>query len=109
MQATFTLAPATQIIQSRWPLFDIWHFNNADGAPKPRNLAQNVLITRPEFDPVPHAMPPGAATWLHELKRGATFGAAHEAAQARVADFDLTAALTLALSAQAFATLHHKD
>ena len=109
MQATLTLAPATLIVRSRWPLYDIWHFNTAADAPKPRNIAQNVLITRPEFDPQPHPLPAGAATWLMALQDGASFGAAHEAALAQTSDFDLTAALSLALSAQAFATLDQKD
>ncbi|MEM6940512.1 MAG: DNA-binding domain-containing protein [Pseudomonadota bacterium] len=109
MEAKLSLAPATQIIRSPWPLFDIWQFNQADGGPKPRSIAQAVLITRPDFDPAPHALPPGGATWLLELQGGATMAAAHDAALAAADDFDLTATLTLALSSQALAEIHHKD
>lgn len=109
MEATFTLAPATQIIPSEWPLYDIWQFNQDSDAPKPRSIAQAVLITRPEFDPAPHALPPGGDTWLNALKNGVSFEEAHAEAAVTTSDFDLTESLTLALSAQAFAALHHKD
>lgn len=108
-QATFTLAPATRILRSPWPLFDIWQFNQPGSGPKPRAMAQDVLITRPEFDPAPHALPPGAATWLLALAEGEPFGTAHDRALLEQPDFDLAAALTLALTTQAFASLHHKD
>jgi hypothetical protein len=68
-----------------------------------------VLITRPLFDPAPHALPPGAARWLAALAKGATFGSAHDTALAASPEFDLTASLTCALSTQAFAEIHHKD
>jgi len=109
MDATFTLAPACRILPSVWPLFDIWRFNQDADAPKPRSIAQDVLITRPAFDPIVHEMPTGAALWLAALHDGLTFGAAHDKAIATDAAFDLTASLTLALGTQAFAEIHHKD
>lgn len=109
MEAHVTLAPATQIVVSPWPLFDIWQFNQPDGGPAPRSVPQDILITRPVFDPTPHALPPGGAAWLIGLRDGMTFGAAHDAVLARHADFDLAATLTLALTTQAFASLDHKD
>ncbi|KIN64409.1 DUF2063 domain containing protein [Sulfitobacter noctilucicola] len=108
-EATVSLAPATQIIPSRWPLFDIWRFNQSADAPPVGKLGQDVLITRPAFDPAPHALPPGAVQWLKSLHSGASFGAAHDTACSAHADFDLTTSLTLALSTGAFAEIHHKD
>ena len=109
MGATFTLAPATQILRSNWPLFDIWRYNNNDNAPKPQAIQQDVLITRPKFDPEPHALPAGAADWLASLSGGASFGAAHDATLAAHPDFDLAAALGIALGTQAFAALDYKE
>ncbi|MEP5729126.1 MAG: DNA-binding domain-containing protein [Sulfitobacter sp.] len=109
MDATMTLAPATRTIQSDWPLFDIWRYNQDTSTDKPRAIAQDVLITRPEFDPTPHELPKGAAQWLEALRSGATFGAAHDAICNKHPDFDLAASLGIALSTQAFAALHHKD
>ena len=103
MAMTFTVAPATRVLPSAWPLFDIWRFNNEDGAPKPRAVAQDVLVTRPEFDPMPHALPPGGAAWLAALAEGQPLGAAHEIATQAEPAFDLEASLTLALTTQAFA------
>jgi len=102
LSARLRLAPATRILCSRYPLFDIWRFNFTDDAPKPRPEAQGVLITRPDFDPVPHLLPSGAGFWLGQLAEGASFGAAHEVTVARFDDFDLAAALSLALSTGAF-------
>ncbi|MEW9918890.1 putative DNA-binding domain-containing protein [Marimonas sp. MJW-29] len=108
MEAKIALAPSLRIVESRWPLFDIWRFNNETGAPKPREMAQDVLITRPGFDPAPHPLPPGGACWLRALNNGASFGAAFEAAIAAVPEFNLVAALTLALDTSAFAGIDHK-
>lgn len=109
MAAHFTLAPATRIVPSRWPLFDIWQFNQSEGGPKPRSTPQDVLITRPKFDPAPHPLPAGGAAWLLALQDGETFGRAHDLALAAHTDFDLAAALTLALTTEAFASIDHKD
>lgn len=109
LEATITLAPATRILRSQWPLHDIWTFNQNPDADKPRSVAQDVLITRPEFDPEPHLLPPGAAQWMTALEDGSSLGAAQDSALAEMPDFDLTASLTLALRTQAFARISHKD
>ncbi len=103
MAQQFSLAPSTRILRSKWPLHDIWRYNNEDGAPKPRAVAQDVLITRPDFDPMPHALPPGGADWLEALASGTSFGAALDHILQTHPDFDLEASLTLALTTQAFA------
>ena len=99
--AALPCAPATIILRSDWPLFDIWYFNAVEGAPQPRALAQDVLITRPEFDPAPHALPAGAATWLEALNSGQPLDAASQTAAAADPDFDLTTCLTCALETHA--------
>jgi tRNA U55 pseudouridine synthase TruB len=62
---------------------------------------QAVLVTRPEFDPIVHLLPTGAATWLAALETQ-PLGSAVEAATAAAPNFDLAASLTLALHARAF-------
>lgn len=98
-----TLAPATRILRSRWPLFDLWHRSRDAGAPAPRPQGQAVMITRPEYDPAPHLLPSGAATWLLALADH-PLGVAVDKASAAAADFDFAASLTLALQTQAFTT-----
>jgi hypothetical protein len=107
--AHVTLTPATQILTSPWPLFDIWRFNNEDRAPTPRAVRQDVIITRPEFDPKPHVLPPGAAHWLRALQSGQTFGDASDAAQTNTPAFDLAASLGVALNTQALQSITLKD
>jgi hypothetical protein len=103
MQLRFTLAPATRVLQSPWPIYDIWRFNTQADAPKPQATPQDVLISRPEFDPAPHLLPPGAAQWLDALGAGQTLGDAVDTAASHHPDFDLGASLAVALSAHAFA------
>lgn len=108
LSTRLTLAPAVTVLRSDWPLYDIWRFNTQKDAPKPRHEAQDVLITRPEFDPMPQLLPPGAATWIDALQAGETFGAAHEAATAAAPDFDLGAALALLIQGNAITSLTPK-
>ena len=100
---SFALAPATRLLRSDWPLFDIWRFNNEDGAPQPRAVAQDVLVTRLDFDPQPHLLPPGAAHWLQAMDDGAGFDDATQTTLTTYPAFDLSAALTLALTSGALA------
>ncbi len=65
--ARLRLAPAVQVITSRWPLYDIWR-TNTDKATTPLVMAaQSVVILRPEFDPTPHLLPEGGARFLAAL------------------------------------------
>ena len=98
------LAPSVQIIRSPWPIYDIWRFNMVEGAPKPRAEAQDVLVTRPEFDPELHLLPTGGGTFVAALHAGETLGQAAAAASADTADFDLGACLALLLTGQAITT-----
>ncbi|MDF1853999.1 DNA-binding domain-containing protein [Pseudooceanicola sp.] len=97
--ARLTLAPALRLIRSDWPLHAIWRFNHDDGpAPAPR--AEAVLITRPEFDPVPWVLPPGGAVFITAILNGATLGDAFEAASTDTPEFDLSALLALLIQDQ---------
>tara|TARA_R110002020_G_scaffold400596_6_gene610807 strand:+ start:55498 stop:56274 length:777 start_codon:yes stop_codon:yes gene_type:complete len=96
-------APATRVLRSRWPIHDLWRRATQPDAPKPRAMGQAVLITRPEFDPLPHLLPTGAATWLAALETQ-NIGTAVETATAAAPEFDFAATLTLALQTQAFCT-----
>ena len=104
-----SLAPATIILRSDWPLYDIWRFNTEADAPKPRAGAQDVLITRPDFDPLPHLLPVGAADWLEKLDAGTRFGTASQEVMSEVAQFDFTQTLTLALTTHALTEYTAKE
>lgn len=102
MDQRIAVAPTTRIIRSRWPLYAIWQFNMVQGAPKPHMVAQDVIITRPEFDRTPHLLPLGGADWMGHLKDGVPLGEAHRLAIQAQPDFDLAANLTLAFGSSAF-------
>ncbi|MEM8576284.1 MAG: DNA-binding domain-containing protein [Pseudomonadota bacterium] len=96
-------APAAVLIRSDWPLHDIWRFNAEPGAPKPQARAQDVLITRPGFDPVPHALDKKAGAWVQALMNGRPLGAAGPD------DYDPSAPLALLLSQAALTDLTPND
>ena len=91
------LAASAVLLRSDWPIHDIWRFNTEDGAPKPQAGAQDVLITRPEFDPIPRLLPPAGADWIAALSAGASLGEAYVQAASQTPDFDPGAVLTLLL------------
>lgn len=100
---TFTLAPATRVVASQYPAHGIWHMTK--GGPKPPSEAQDILITRPEFDPMVDLLPLGGAAFFEEIQQGATLGAALAAAQTKNTEFDLGGLLGLALQRGAFTDL----
>ncbi|SNS78604.1 DNA-binding domain-containing protein [Antarctobacter heliothermus] len=100
--ARLILAPSVQVVRSPWPVLSVYRYTMLPDQPKPQARAEDVLITRPEFDPAPHLLPQGGAAFIDALRRGLTFGAALTAAGA---DFDLPATLTLLLQQGAISDL----
>lgn len=98
--ASLTLAPATRLIRSRWPVHAIWRFNMEEG-PKPHMKAEDVLILRPGFDPEPHLLPPGGGAFVETLLTGAPLGAAHEVGLTESDAFDPAPVLALLIGGQA--------
>lgn len=70
MAARFEVSPAVQVIQSAFPIHGIWRL--ARGGPKPPADAQDLLISRPAFDPMVDLLPKNAATFLLALIDGAS-------------------------------------
>ncbi|NIZ60058.1 DUF2063 domain-containing protein [Sedimentitalea sp. CY04] len=108
MKTQITLSPSVQLIASAWPIYDIWRFNTQDDAPKPNAGAQDILITRPEFDPIPQLLPAGGADWIMGLMQGATIAEAHDKTLETMPEFDLGATLTLLLQGGAITHLTTK-
>ena len=93
MASRVVFAPAMRLVRSRWPIHSIWRFNMEDGAAKPEPKGENVLLTRPDFDPVLTTLPPGGDAFISALTRGERFGSAVEQATVQIPEFDLTKVL----------------
>jgi hypothetical protein len=93
LAARLTLAPAVRLIRSRWPVGSIWQAATDPGAPRPGSGGENVLVTRPAFDPVTTVLAPGGGTFVAALTRGDTLGQAVAAAEAALPGFEPTATL----------------
>lgn len=106
-RARLTLAPATRLLRSAWPVLSIHRFATRPGAPKPAAVAEDVLVTRPDYDPVPHVLPPGGAGFVSALSRGLPLGRALDAAEG--ADPGPILALLLTSGALTALTLDPKD
>lgn len=105
MQAELEFAPSMQLIRSPWPVFSIWRFNTEDGAAKPEPGAQDVLITRLDYDPAPQLLPPGGFDWITAVQVGQTIGQAYETASTQTPEFDLGATLALLLQGGAITSV----
>jgi hypothetical protein len=102
----FTAAPATRLLRSAWPVLSVYRRALDPAAPAPRAEAEDVLITRPGFDPQPQRLPPGSAGFAEALLAGAALG---DAAALIAAPGDPAPALTLLLQSGAFAALQPPD
>lgn len=101
MQAKIELAPSVQVATSRWPIYDIWRFNTQDDAPKPKHIAQDVLIVRNDFDPTLQILPVGGAAFINALQRGETLVDANDTTTKVLPKFDLSTTLRLLISSNA--------
>lgn len=107
--AQLGFAPALRVLRSPWPLLDIWHFNMTPGAPQPSSGAQDILITRQEFDPDLHLLAPGGADFIAACQNGTALDAALDAVQTDHPDFDFPALLTVLLQNSALTSLTLSD
>ena len=95
MGSRLQLAHSARLLQSEWPICALWLANTNDDAPKVQMQAQDVLITRPEFDPQPMLLGTGAAAFVEALGKGRNFG---DALKTAGKGFDLSAALAILLT-----------
>ncbi|WP_299935247.1 DNA-binding domain-containing protein [uncultured Pelagimonas sp.] len=101
MSARLILAPSVRLLRSPWPVLAVYNFTMNDGA-QPDAVAQDVLVTRPDYDPVPHLLPSGGADFVSALQNNLTFSDAMAAAGA---EFDLGPTLSVLLSGGALSDI----
>ena len=99
-----TLHPALRLVRARHPVLTIWQMNQpgADPSPLPMDQPQDVLILRPDFDPVPQLLPPGGGAFMAQLLSGAPL---IDALSATPPDFNLAAVLTMLVNGRAITGL----
>ena len=95
-----TFAPAVGLIRSEHPIHGIWRMHRDPARPKPAPGPEDVLVTRPVYDPEVRLLPPGTAPFVRALIRGQTLGAA---IAAMGLGFDPGPSLTLLLQSGALA------
>jgi hypothetical protein len=93
------LAPSLRLIRSRWPVHGIWAAHGGGGG-VPQMRAEDVVVLRAGFDPMPHLLPTGGGAFVAALLAGQSLGAAIDAAGP---GFDAGAALGLLLAQGAVA------
>jgi hypothetical protein len=97
-ETRLTLAPAVALLRSDWPVHAIWRFALDPDSPEPQARPEDVLITRPVFDPLTTPLPPGGAAAIGALLQGDSLGAAQDAGLAHDPGFTLTEVLSLLLA-----------
>ncbi|WP_375175215.1 putative DNA-binding domain-containing protein [Pseudooceanicola sp.] len=97
----FALPPSRRVLRSEWPVLSIWHRALDPTAPQAQPGAEDVLILRPDYDPIPHLLSPGDIGFLDALAGGAPLAEAAEAATEQTPDHDPTPILTLLMQNQA--------
>ncbi|MBC58633.1 MAG: DUF2063 domain-containing protein [Confluentimicrobium sp.] len=108
MQARLRLAPALRLLHAPFPVASIWLAHRQADAPKPAMRPEAALITRPGFDPVVSALPPGGGAFVAGLLSGQPLATALAMAEAETPDFDLTETLGLLISGQAIIAIEEK-
>jgi uncharacterized protein (UPF0276 family) len=87
----FQLHPACAIVALNWAVAGLWLAHRPDGPPFPAEMRTPgcALVCRPGWQAQVHAIAPASQAALALLARGASFGAALDAAFAIDEDFDV--------------------
>jgi Putative DNA-binding domain len=103
----FEMHPSLSILRSGYPAVTIWAMNSDEIplAPIDTWTGEDSLVVRPDMTVLVRQLPAGGAAFLKALASGGALGAAVEKALHEAPDFDLTANLTGALQAGAFAAI----
>lgn len=91
----FQLSPAATLLRSPFPVGTIWQNNQPDAQSKPAKVPEDVLISRPGFDPMVDVLPTGAYAFFTALDGTAPLSTALEAAPE---GFDFAQTLQVALA-----------
>ncbi|KRB31729.1 MULTISPECIES: DUF2063 domain-containing protein [Mesorhizobium] len=69
---SFSLHPTLRLVRSTFPALTIWQMNQPGCSPAPVNLdvAEDVMLVRPDADVEIRAMPPGAFEFVSALAEG---------------------------------------
>jgi hypothetical protein len=102
--ARLRLAPSVKVLSSAWPILGIWRRNTEADAPKPDIRPEDVLVVRPEFDPIAVLLPPGGAVFVTALMDGQTVGEALDHGSSHEG-FDLGAILSALIANGAIVSL----
>ncbi len=96
-QARILLAPATALVESRWPVATIWRAHVVDDVDVPEvdlaSGAERALVFRPHYRVEVVALDVGAHAFLAAVLAQGTIGTAFERARAADPAFDLRSAL----------------
>lgn len=104
-EARFGFAPASQIIRSAHPIHGIWRFNTEADAPQPVTQPENILVTRPAFDPVVTPLTAPQAVFVIGLMEGQSLSQALLRCSQVPGDFDLSETLGVLFASAALETL----
>ena len=96
MSGRLTMTPATRILASAFPIYDIWLRNSGEDNHPISQSAQHVLITRPAFDVDCNPLTPAMAVFLTAVQT-TPVGSVIESTFADDPTFPLSEALTLIL------------
>ena len=95
--ARFTFAPAMQLIDSAYPIYDIWNKAH-DPTYEISHQGQSIIILRPEFDPFPHLLSHAEHLFLRLMMDQSNLGDAAERASQHDPSFDLSQILQTLLT-----------
>ncbi|MCY4209145.1 MAG: DNA-binding domain-containing protein [Roseovarius sp.] len=104
-ESRYELAPTVRIIHSSWPIYDIWSYNIENG-PEPGTRSQNVIVTRPFFDPISTPVSNATAKFAEAIQNGMKMGDAHDLATELDSDFNLSEAFGLLLRGHAIISIN---